>query len=356
MIIYHQPMPHSAAPLKKLLIVRNDKLGDFMLSLPTLALLRAALPATELEVLLPEYTREIALASGYIDAVIHDPGHNAPPGHYRALRQQLKLARYDAVLTLFSTTRIGWCVYHAGIPYRLAPATKLAQFFYNRRLIQHRSQSTQPEFAYNLELGKKLLRDFGVTIPTHLHGPYLHFPRNDIEALKHQFLQPHGIDPKQPLVFIHPGSGGSAVNLSLGQYARLAHSLAQQAPVSFVFSAGPTEIETAQALGAMLKGIPHVIYHSTHGLVSFARHIACADVFISGSTGPLHIAGALNRPTVGFYPNRRSATALRWQTLSEADRRLAFSPPPDSGAESMLEIDVEHCAQEITQRLQRFLS
>lgn len=340
-------MTYSTGHIKKLLVVRNDKLGDFMLSLPAFAMLKAALPSTEIHALLPDYTREIAMASGYINAVIRDPGGSADIAAQQHMRNSIRTEDYDAVISLYSTTRIGWCLYRAGIPYRLAPATKLAQFFYNHRLSQRRSQSIQPEYAYNLDLAKQLLADFGVSSPTIPAPPYLKFEASEIATLKHKFCEQLRLNATHPLVFIHPGSGGSAVNLSLGQYARLAHALHQCLPVTIIISAGPHEVEHAQALAAMLQAIPHAVYKSVQGLVPFAKHIAFADLFISGSTGPLHIAGALNCSTVGFYPRRRSATALRWQTLGMPNRRLAFSPPENSGKEDMSGIDVELCAQQI---------
>lgn len=335
----------------KILVVRNDKLGDFMLSLPTFALLKRALPQVIIHALLPDYTREIAQACPFIDAVIHDPGAEASWSRQQYLRKQIQAQHYDAALTLFSTTRIGWCLLRAGIPYRLAPATKLAQFFYNQRLRQRRSQSVKPEYSYNLDLGKRLLHDFNLTVPTDPQPPYLQFASAEIQQLKDHFLQQHRLPPGQRLVFIHPGSGGSAVNLSLAQYAQLARTLQHETPLTLVISAGPGEVERAQSLARLLSDVPSILYHSDQGLVMFAKHIAFTDLFISGSTGPLHIAGALNRPTVGFYPRRRSATALRWQTLSGDDRRLAFSPPEESAEENMQGIDIEKCAQEIDEKL-----
>jgi ADP-heptose:LPS heptosyltransferase len=95
--------------------------------------------------------------------------------------------------------------------------------------------------------------------------------------------------------------------------------------------------------------VPWRILHSTRGLAAFARRIAMADLFIAGSTGPLHIAGALDVPTAAFYTRRRSATALRWQTLNSPGRRLAFSPPPDAGQEDMGAVDVAAAAGRISQ-------
>ena len=54
------------------------------------------------------------------------------------------------------------------------------------------------------------------------------------------------------------------------------------------------------------------------------NNIACSDLFIAGSTGPLHIAGALNKKTVGFYPSKKSSTSLRWQTINNFHKRLSI--------------------------------
>lgn len=74
-------------------------------------------------------------------------------------------------------------------------------------------------------------------------------------------------------------------------------------------------------------------------------------MLIAGSTGPLHIAGCLNIATVGFYPAKRSATPLRWQTCNNADKRLAFSPPSHAGQQDMSAIDLNKAAQEIVKFL-----
>ncbi|MEE8265943.1 MAG: hypothetical protein V3R62_06310, partial [Acidiferrobacterales bacterium] len=151
--------------LERILVIRNDRLGDFMLTFPTLILLKKALLTTELHVLVPSYTAEMASACDAVDEVVIDPGPDAGFSKQLELVRQLRKNRYDASITLFSTARIGWCLRFAAIPYRLAPATKVAQVLYNHRLVQRRSRSAKPEFEYNLDLGLQLLEDFGVSRP-----------------------------------------------------------------------------------------------------------------------------------------------------------------------------------------------
>lgn len=335
---------------KKILIVRNDKLGDFMLAWPALATLKQALPNSEIHALVNPYTADMARLCPSIDQVILDPGANGGVASQLAFAKQLKQQGYDAAVTLFSTTRIGWLLLLAGIPYRLAPATKIAQLFYHRRLKQRRSRSEKPEYLYNQELILHYLHDAGIHTVAQPEPPYLQFNDAETEELRDEFCKAHQISAGQRLVFIHPGSGGSANNLSLEQYAELGRDLRSSAGHHIVVSAGPGELEQAAAVAERLGGAAHSIYHSTEGLERFARHIACADLFISGSTGPLHIAGALNCNTAAFYPRRRSATSLRWQTTNSAEKRLTFSPPENSGEEEMAGINITEAAAQISQQ------
>ena len=71
-------------------------------------------------------------------------------------------------------------------------------------------------------------------------------------------------------------------------------------------------------------------------------------LFVAGSTGPLHIAAALDVPTIGFFPAHRSATPLRWRPLNSEGRHLAFSPPEDSDhPEDMSQLDPKTMAAAI---------
>ena len=337
-------MPSTA---KKILLIRNDKLGDFMLALPAFARLKQNLPDIKLHVLVPEYTQPLADACEYIDQIIVDPGKK---GGFWKLTKQLRSQHYDAVISLYSTTRTGLAVRIAGIPERIAPATKLAQIFYTKRLSQHRSLSRKPEYAYNRDLVNYYLFLHGHKPAPSPGPPYLHFDDSHISLLKQQFCQRHNINTDSKLIFIHPGSGGSAANLGLSQFALLARSLRTTSSLHIVISCSPAETEQAQQLCHLLGDCQHSLYVSNDGLRRFAEHLQFADLFISGSTGPLHIAGALDRPTAAFYTRRRSATSLRWQTLNSEERRLAFSPPENAEEEDMSSIDAEAAARKISEK------
>lgn len=331
----------------KVLVVRNDKLGDFMLIYPALALLKKSAKHLHITVLIPKYTADMARICPWIDDIIIDPGSKATFSKQYELYKELRKQKFKAIITLYSTSRIGLLAFLARINYRLAPATKIAQIFYNHRLIQRRSRSLKPEFEYNLDVVKKFLSDFKMNTNISVEPPFLKFQTKEINTLRVNFLNKYNLTENTKLVFVHPGTGGSANNLSLEQYANLIHHLKYIENYFAVITAGPGEIKYAESLAEKILDTPYAIFHSTEGLINFSKHIQLCSLFISGSTGPLHIAGALDRPTVAFYQRLRSATPLRWQTLNSKVNHIAFTPPESAGETDMQAIDTTKVAQEI---------
>ncbi|MGH8161500.1 MAG: glycosyltransferase family 9 protein [Gammaproteobacteria bacterium] len=322
----------------KILAVRNDRLGDFMLAWPALQMLARNLPEAELVVFVRDYTAPLAGLCTGVSRALCDPGAKGDLANARAIAQLVRDERFDAAVAFFSRfdTALGLRLAH--IPIRVAPATKLAQVFYSHRLPQRRSRSEKPEYVYNLELAEYFLGLLGVGEPIRPGPPYLTFPAVETLAVRRDLAARLGFDASRPLVFLHPGHGGSSPAPPPALFARIGRAL-QAAGAAIVISMGPADDGAAEALGRELGETPHALYRSESGLVAYARHVAAAALFVAGSTGPLHVAGALDVPTVAFYPRRRSATALRWQTLNSEGRRLAWMPPEAAGENDFAAID-----------------
>ncbi|QOR37070.1 glycosyltransferase family 9 protein [Billgrantia diversa] len=349
---------HATDPPLHILVVRNDKLGDFMLAWPALACLKAGAPEARISVLVPSYTAPIARLCPWIDEVILDPGDAAGKEEQRKLLARLRSERFTAMLTLFSTPRIGWLGWRAGIPHRLAPATKWAQLFYNHRIVQRRSRSAKPEYQYNIELAEALLKALGRQPRPCPSPPYWPLAHEEVKAQRQAICSELDLDDTYPWLFLHAGSGGSAVNLSPTQYTELAIRVdsrlaEEEIRPHWLLTAGPGEEPAAHELSAQLSaaGLQARVLPPRQGLGDFALTLAVADLFIAGSTGPLHIAGCMDIATAGFYPAHRSATPLRWQTCNRAEHRLAFSPADDSDERNMASISMASAAERIVHLL-----
>ena len=67
--------------------------------------------------------------------------------------------------------------------------------------------------------------------------------------------------------------------------------------------------------------------------------ISKASMFISNSTGPIHIAAALDKNTVGFYPKIVSCSKERWSPY--INKKLVYEP----------QIDCKNCTREQCEKL-----
>jgi ADP-heptose:LPS heptosyltransferase len=339
--------------MQRILVIRNDKLGDFMLAWPAFSLIKKQNPHSSVTALVPGYTRPVAELCPWIDELIIDDRHESTLADAVHLSRLIRAGHFDASISLYSEMRTALALWLARVPVRIGPATKLAQVFLNRRLRQKRSMSRKPEYEYNADLVRYFITLSGDEPDSLPAPPFMQFDTSEVTDIMRTYRHEHNIDENRRLVFIHAGSGGSAINLSLQQFAELIKRINQSGRFHFVLTAGPGELDTANALSELIPAAEHTIYHSTQGLENFSKFIAGCDLFISGSTGPLHIAGALNVPTAAFYPARQSATALRWQTLNHENRRLAFSPEKFGGDRDMQTIDMKPCAEHIISMLGR---
>lgn len=337
--------------MNKILVVRNDKIGDFMLAWPSFAMLKQSMPHAKIVALVPKYTQDLAQMCPWIDKVIIDTQSKED---FASLVKTIKRERFDAAIALYSNTYNAKLLKKAKISYRLAPATKFAQILYNHRLRQRRSQSAKPEYEYNLDLIRHFLAKQRV-VSLEPKAPYLTFTEQELTEQKAKLAKALSIDVEKKWCFVHAGTGGSANNLSLQQYADLITLLAKQYPeFIFVLTAGPSETETTKELEGMLTNVTSVIYDKNDGISDFATSIACADLFIAGSTGPLHIAAAIDVPTVGFFPSKRSATPLRWQPLNSSGKHLAFAPPKTKGEQDDLTVlNIQEVAEKIIQWIEK---
>ena len=109
---------------KNILVIRNDKLGDFMLAWPSFQAIKHLFPESTIYALVPEYTRPMAELCQWIDEVVLANNRNGFSGIAKTA-SRIKALSIDAALCLHSTPRIALALFLAGIPNRFAPASRI---------------------------------------------------------------------------------------------------------------------------------------------------------------------------------------------------------------------------------------
>ncbi len=134
-----------------LLITRHDKIGDFVVTLPLFKAIKEQYPNTKLTALVGKINFDFAKKIPFIDDVILFDKENLD-----TTLKQIKEKRFDASISCFIDTTLGKLLFKSAIKIRVAPATKIAQIFFNKRIKQRRSKVEKTEWQYNLDLAKLL--------------------------------------------------------------------------------------------------------------------------------------------------------------------------------------------------------
>lgn len=317
-----------------ILVVRNDKLGDFITALPTLYVLKHHNPSNRIIVLVAPLNRKLAQSCDFIDEVIVDGGEDI-----LVLARKLSHAKIDASITLFSNTRVALAQWLARIPVRIAPATKIAQIFYNRRITQRRSEVKMAEFEYNLELTKALFSDINLDFPK----PLLNFDNAIFKA----FCEEYTIT--KPVVAFHPGFGGSSdANWTLREYIELVWIAQEVETIDVVMTFGPDEEKLYEEAKELLGESKVVLYRSRGSVVDFAALLSGFKLFVSTSTGTYHLASASGCETFTFFGDSRFASALRWKSIGEEKKQHHFMIPLDEKGRAEM---FENVKKELKNRL-----
>lgn len=287
-----------------LLITRHDKIGDFVVTLPLFKAIKEQYPKTKLTALVSKVNYEFAQKIDFIDDVIL-----LDKNDLSKTLKEIKSKKFDASISAYIDITLGKLLFKSKIKKRVAPATKIAQLFFNKRVKQKRSKVEKTEWQYNLDLAQKLFPD----IKLDFTRPLLEF---DVKREKR--------------VIFHAGFGGSSDgNLTLDDYINLARSI-KDSECEIVFSFGPDDEASKEYIKEHLD-FEATIFDSKVSLMEFMQYIAKSMLFVSTSTGPMHLAGATNTQTLSFFGESLFASAKRWGTMSDEEKQNNFCVPQNYG-------------------------
>jgi ADP-heptose:LPS heptosyltransferase len=313
-----------------ILVVRTDKLGDFITALPAMYILKHHDANNKIIACVAPLNEALAKSCAFIDEVIVDDGKSS----VFELSRKMQNAEIDISVTLFSNTRVALAQFLARIPQRVAPATKIAQIFYTDRIKQKRSEVKMAEFEYNIELAKTVFE----TIDTNYPKPLLEF---DDSKKKYEVFCINNAIEKEVIAF-HIGFGGSSdANWNVDEYESLIRTVLENKKYQVLLTFGPDETHLYEEMQERLKGEDVVFYLSLEGLIYFAKLISNFRLFVSTSTGTFHLASLVGTPTMTFFGDSLFASSARWRGVGDEQLQHNFMIPKESHARAKLLEDIQ---------------
>lgn len=315
---------------QNILIVRTDRIGDVVLSLPLARIIKEHYPKAKVTFLVRAYTKALVENNYFIDEVIILKEESTKILIAENIKQ-LKQKTFDTAIIVYPTFKIALIVFLSGIKYRVGSGYRLYSFLFNKKVYEHRKDAVKHELEYNLSLLSQLgINHFGginnVSFDLDLNKSSL----NKIESL----LGSLGINNKEKFVIIHPGSGGSAVDLPVEKFIELVKMLSDK-KIKIVLTGSENEKEICNQL------VLNELIFNLAGELNLEELIALiskCSLLIANSTGPIHIAAALDKYTFGFYPKVKVCSAKRWGPYTE--KKFIYEPEIECN-----NCSVEQCAE-----------
>ncbi|TWU40838.1 glycosyltransferase family 9 protein [Novipirellula artificiosorum] len=275
----------------RILISRLSAIGDAILTLPVAAALRHEFPNAYLGWAVEKKSAPMVRRHRALDAVIElKRKWYTSPQRIRNVRSLLRPHQFDIAIDCQGKTKSALAGWLSGASQRIgfagAHGSELSRFFNNVRVA--------PAFHHVTDRSLELLSPLGV------HAPQVRWdlPIPDASMLWANRWRRTLKHPR--LAVLNPGGTWPSKLWEADRFASTAKYLRDRYEFKSAIVWGtPSEKETANRIVADADGA--ALLAPDTDLHHLAALISTSELFISGDTGPLHMAVAVGVPTIGLY-------------------------------------------------------
>lgn len=293
---------------KRIIISRTDSIGDVILTLPLAGILKKHFPDLHITFLGNSYTRDVINCCAFVDEFM-DWNDLNKLSENEAI-ELIKSKKADAIIHVFPRKEIATLAKKAGIKYRIGTTNRLYHWFTCNKLTK---LSRKKSDLHEAQLNIKLLKAFGInkTVSLKEISEYYGFKAKATLTKNIETL----IDNQKFNLILHPKSKGSAREWGLDNFAKLIEMLPSDKYRIFITG---TEAEADLMKAEILDKYMNIIdLTGKLNLAEFISFISGCDGLIAASTGPLHIAAALDKIAIGIYPPIKPMHPGRWKPIGK---------------------------------------
>ena len=296
-----------------ILVVKLAGIGDLLLATPALQALRETYPLAKIDLLVTpdsagllngwDAINEIIVLNKYLFDNPRQLLRNPTTLRQLApLVQQLRHNQYDAVLLMhhltlpFGRLKYQLLTFAAGAKWRVGLDNGHGWFL--NASVKDNGFGAMHEADYYLAVAHMI----GATI----RNKKLFVPLSD-EERRQAWRLVYGDAPNDvphPIIAMHPGSGGysTARRWSPARFAQLADTLFHDVGGQVLLVGGPEETQLHQDIIGMVRSPVPIRSLAGKGNIKVATAVLeLADLFIGNDAGLMHLAVAVNTPTVAIF-------------------------------------------------------
>ncbi len=279
----------SKSKIRRILIIRMDRIGDVVLSMPVVKALRDNFAEGFIGFLTTSYTEELLIGNRDINEVIVYERKAAMLTKIKFVRK-LRGYKFDLAVVLSPYFTSALFAYLAGATFRIGYPLNGSGFLLTTRI------DIEKHYKHEVEASLEVIRVIGVKV--YDKNPALAIDK-DAEAYAEHFFTEHNL--KNNLVIcIHPGGYQEHTRWMPERYAQVADRLMRQHKARVILLGSESDKRILeQIIGLMLQ--KPLIPNLGNSLQRLAGIIKKSDIFLGNNSGPMHISAALGTPVVAIF-------------------------------------------------------
>jgi heptosyltransferase-2 len=335
-------IPIKSTSYKRILIRSVNWIGDAVMTLPAIGVIRDYFPTVEITVLANPLVSPLFCHHPWVDRVMtfDEKGvHKGASGRLR-LAGEVRRHAFDLAIILPNSLNAALVPWLAGIPVRLGKTGDGRTL-----LLTHRfPKSAQPAGVHQSLNYRAILEYFGITGGT---KPQLLVTTAEEDTALAARLAESGIKEGDLVLGINPGATyGSAKRWYPERFAEVANTLAAKWGAKVVITGGSGETMIAADIERDLQGNCLNFAGKTTVRELMALIKRC-NFFITNDSGPMHLAAAFGVPLVAIFGSTDHST-----TYPLSDKAIVVREAVDCAPCMKRECPTDHrCMQAVTPQM-----
>jgi ADP-heptose:LPS heptosyltransferase len=274
--------------VKRILLINSTALGDLVFSTPAIRGLKEHFPHWELDLLVQPGLKILMENDPNIHTCWTFPGRNL---ELLSLARDLQARRYDLVIILHGNDpEVSLLAWLSGSPFLIGSGKSPLSFSYS-----HAVPPAAPA-EHAIERRLNFVRPLGVEVEDKQMAISLP-PASKDEASN--ILTEHFGGPPPMLMALHPGGSEPYKHWPLASFVSLGEYLTQTYQAQFLIISSASEQTLAQTLADQI-GAPALVTGGRYNLLTVAALLSQCRLFLGNDSGPLHLALAVQTPSIGL--------------------------------------------------------
>jgi len=287
--------------IKRILLVRNDRFGEFLLNIPAFRAIDESFPGAKITLVINPYCLELAQCIEVVDERLCWENRRHKLAEVLSFARELRNRKIDLCVIFNPSKEFNLISFLARIPIRIGYNRKLG-FLLTRKIKDLKHLCDKHEVEYNLELVSLL----GVKTDNKVLS--LKMGKGLVDTLSTDLRFEDDVE----LIAIHPFTSDPLKQWPLDNFRSLAKRISRELKRKVVVVGGGKEVDKARhSFDNLDSKVINIIGKTS--LLELAAFLKRCRLLVSGDSGPVHLACAVGVPAIAIFRNDiPGKCATRW--------------------------------------------